>query len=106
MMFESSVTDLGKLPANMMALVCFMLVFFFELNILQGSLRDIVAFLAVLGVAAGVWYSDVLRQWNCALWFLTLKIVRDSIVPPHRRQDCGILCTILDSVFGIAGAQA
>ena len=67
MMFESSVTDLGKRPANMMALVCFMLVFFFELNILQGSFRDIVAFLAVLGVAAGVWYSDVLRQWNCAL---------------------------------------
>jgi hypothetical protein len=59
MMFESSVTDLSKLPANMMALVCFMLVFFFELNILQGSFRGTVAFLAVLGVAAGVWYSDV-----------------------------------------------
>ena len=38
----------------MMALVCFLLVFFFELNTLKGSFRNIVAFLAFLNVAAGV----------------------------------------------------
>ena len=53
-LIESSTTDVGNFPANMMALVCFLLVFFFELNTLKGSFRNIVAFLAFLNVAAGV----------------------------------------------------
>jgi hypothetical protein len=106
MLFESSVTTLGKYHANIAALICFLLVFVFELLFRKWSFRDIVAFLVVLSLATFVWYLDVLRQWNCALWILTLKTVRDSIVPPNRRQSCGALCNILDAVSGLAGARA
>jgi hypothetical protein len=106
LVFESSVTELGKYHANITALIFFLLLFVFELLFRTRLSRDIVAFLLVLSLAAFVWYLDVLRQWNCALWILTLKTVRDSIVPPNRRQNCGALCNILDAVSGLTGARA
>ncbi len=97
-----AVSPLWANSAALAALFSFVALMILELA--PKSLRDekrIMGFILLLVVL--VLWIQVLELWNPSLWFITLKIFRDTIVPLERRRNFGMVCTALDSCFGLPG---
>jgi hypothetical protein len=95
LVFEARLRDLSPFVANTVALFSFVTLMISEL---APNFRH--EMVAIVLLAVFVMYIKVLESWNSSLWFITLKIVRDSIVPRQRRGNFGRMCTAFDSCFG------
>ena len=93
---DSRLRNVSPFVANTVALISFVILMISELA--PKFLREMVA---IVLLAAFVMYIKVLGSWNSSLWFITLEIIRDLIVPRQRRGKFGRMCTAFDSCFGL-----
>jgi hypothetical protein len=96
LVFEARMRDVSLFVANTVALFSFVALMISEL-----APKYLGEMVFIVFLAAFVMYIKVLESWNPSLWFITLKILRDMIVPRQRRTNFGRMCAAFDSCFGL-----